>query len=86
MEPTILNGQSVLASSIPFMFSKLKSGDVIVFEKNKKLIVKRIKEIKNDKVKVAGDNKSDSLDFGWIEKREIKGKIIRKLWFSNTVL
>lgn len=76
MEPAIRNGQRVLVSSIPFLFSKLKSGDIILFEKNKKLIVKRIKGIKNDKVKVEGDNKLDSLDFGWIDKEDIKGKII----------
>lgn len=76
MEPVIRNGQSVLASSVPLLFSKLKAGDIILFEENKKLIVKRIKDIKGDKIKVSGDNKSDSLDFGLIDRKNIKGKII----------
>ena len=79
MEPTIFNGRSVLVSSIPFLFGKLKEGDIVVFEKNKKLIIKRIKEIKNNKVKVSGDNKLDSKKFGWIKRSDIKGKIIAKI-------
>lgn len=79
MEPAILSGQFVLASSIPLLFSKLKIGDVIVFEVKNKLIIKRVKEIRESKILVSGDNKFDSRDFGWIDKKDVKGKIIAKL-------
>jgi signal peptidase I len=79
MEPTILDGQSILASSITFLFSKLKTGDIVVFESKNKLIVKRVKEIKGNLILVGGDNSSDSKDFGWIGIKEIKGKVIAKL-------
>ncbi len=78
MEPTILNGQSVLASSLPFLFGSPKEGDIIVFKREQKIIVKRIREVKNDKILVAGDNEKDSKDFGWIKKSDIMGKVIFK--------
>lgn len=76
MEPAIFEGQSVLASSIPLLLSKLKAGDIVVFENYSKLIVKRIKGIKGDRLLVYGDNKLDSRDFGSIKKKKILGKVI----------
>lgn len=85
MEPTIKNGESVLASGIPYLFSKPKVGDIVAFKDNKsrKVFVKRIVKIDpsadGDKHFVKGDNERDSLDsrrLGWIEKKDIVGKVI----------
>lgn len=78
MEPDLRFGQFVLVSSIPFFFSKPKIGDVVVFKNSKKLIIKRIVKEVNKKFLVEGDNKKDSHDFGFIEKKEILGKVIYK--------
>ena len=76
MLPTLKPGQSVLASSLPFMLNSPKINDLIIFKSNKKLIIKRIKSMENEKYKVVGDNKADSKDFGLIDKSKILGKVI----------
>jgi len=81
MEPFLLNSQTVLASSIPFIFSKPKVGDVVVFRYQNKHFIKRISKIKGDSLFLKGDNKEDSLDskkFGWIDRKNIFGKIFFK--------
>lgn len=82
MEPTIHNGQTVLVSSMPYLFSKPKSGDIVAFKKEEKIFIKRIARIERQKYFITGDNKNDSLDsrnFGWIEKKEIVGEVIGKI-------
>jgi len=85
MEPFIKNGQTVLASSIPYFFSKPKIGDIVAFKKTEKVFIKRITKIDpsadGEKYFVGGDNKKDSMDsrrFGWILKKDIIGKVILK--------
>ncbi len=82
MEPTFLNGSFLLVSSIPYLLIKPKVGDIIAFKKDDKIFIKRIVKINGEKYFVKGDNKNDSLDsrkFGWIEKKEIVGKVIAKI-------
>lgn len=82
MKPTILQGQTVLVSKIPYLFSKPKVGDIVAFKKEEKIFIKRVVKIDNEKHFVKGDNKKDSMDsrrFGWIERREIVGKVIYRL-------
>lgn len=87
MEPNILQGQTVLASSIPYLFLKPKIGDIVAFKKEKKVLIKRIAKINpstssGEKYFVKGDNKKDSLDskeIGWVLKKEIVGKVILKI-------
>jgi len=82
MSPTFSEGDSVLASSIPFIFAKPKKGDVIVFEKYNRLYIKRIKKIKDEKYFLVGDNKKDSQDsrrFGSVSFNQIRGKVIMKI-------
>ncbi len=62
MEPFLLNSQTVLASSIPFIFSKPKVGDVVAFRHQNKHFIKRIAKIKGDTYFLEGDNKEDSFD------------------------
>lgn len=78
MEPNIKNGSQVLTSSIPFIFSKPKIGNVVAFNKGNKVFIKRIKKIENNKYFAAGDNQKDSVDL-WIKKDDIIGKVIINL-------
>lgn len=78
MEPTLLDSKSVLISNIPFLLSKPKIGDITAFKKNKKIFVKRIAKINGEKYFVKGDNSKDSLEIGWIGRKEIIGKVIGK--------
>lgn len=78
MEPTLHENDTVLTSNLPYLFFSPKQGDIIVFEKDNKIIVKRIQKIENDRYFVTGDNSRDSKDFGWIKKSDILGKVIYK--------
>lgn len=88
MEPTLFSGDMVFVSSLPFLVSSPKVGDIIAFEKRKKIFIKRIAE-KNpsadrEKYFVKGDNEKDSLDsmkFGWVDRKEIMGKVMSKWVF-----
>lgn len=85
MEPTIKNGESILVSSIPFLFSKPKIGDIVAFleKDSRKVFIKRIIKMNKNKYFLTGDNKKDSKDsrvFGWIGRREIVGKVVP--WIS----
>lgn len=82
MEPTIKNGAIVVVSSIPYLFTSPKEGDIILFTTVGKMFVKRIKKAESGKYFLEGDNKSDSLDsrkMGWIDRNDIIGKIIFKI-------
>jgi len=76
MQPLLKPGQVILISSIPYLFRKPKVGDIIAFKKGEKFIVKRMSKIAGHKLLVTGDNKVDSKDFGWIERKEIIGMVI----------
>lgn len=75
LEPTDI----VITSSFPYILNNPKVGDVIVFKKKEKVIIKRISKTTNDKVYVEGDNRDDSLDVGWVHKKDIIGKVLFKL-------
>jgi signal peptidase I len=82
MEPSIWPGQAVLASSIPFLFSKPMVGDIVAFRVFDKVYIKRIVQEEGDKYIIIGDNKNDSTDsrdLGWIDKDDILGKVIYKI-------
>lgn len=78
MEPAFFQNQTIIASSIPYIFSEPKIGDVVVF-KDEKVFLKRIEKIKEGKYFLTGDNKKNSLDsrkIGWIVRQKILGKVI----------
>lgn len=82
MLPTFSDTDSVIVSSLPFLFSRPCIGDIVVFKHLKKIYVKRIGEVKGEKYFLVGDNQSDSWDsrkFGFVDKDQIKGKVIMKL-------
>lgn len=79
MEPQIKDKDKVLVSSIPYFFSKPKEGDVVAFWYFDKVLIKKIKVAKKLRYLAEGENVSDSLRIGWIEKKDIIGKVIYKL-------
>ncbi len=76
MEPNLKQGQEILVSSLPYLILKPKVGDVVAFKDKQKSIVKRINEIRKNKFLVQGDNKKDSKEYGWIERKSIIGKVL----------
>jgi type IV secretory pathway protease TraF len=79
MQSTIVNGQKVLVSSIPFIFSNPKKNDIVAFRLGNEIFIKRISKIENNKYFLEGDNKNDSFDsrkLGTIERKNILGKVI----------
>lgn len=84
MQPTFFPGDTLLVSSIPYLFSAPKVNDIIGFKDNTtlKIFIKRIKKRDHNTYFVCGDNKHDTMDskkMGWIEKKQIVGKVIMKL-------
>lgn len=82
MEPTLLNDSIVFVSSIPYLINRPKIGDIVAFRLNKKVLIKRLVKIDNEKYFVRGDNAKDSLDsrrIGWVSRKEILGKVIYRL-------
>lgn len=82
MEPTLIDGNFALISNIPYLFVKPKVGNIIAFKVESKIFIKRIAKVNGEKYFVKGDNERDSLDsvkFGWIDKKEIIGKVIFKI-------
>ena len=83
MEPFIKDNDKILISNIFYLLNNPRVNDVIVFyDKNKKIKLKKILKIKNEKYFVGGDNKNDSLDsrsFGYIQREQILGKYICKI-------
>lgn len=76
MLPKLKPGQQILVSSLPYLFSKPKIGDIIAFKDGRKYIIKRIKNIKKNKYQVVGDNHDDSKNYGWIDRKQIIGKLV----------
>ena len=79
MEPKIKNGSFFIATIIPYLLSKPKIGDAVVFENDGKMIVKKLVKIEKGKYFIEGENRLDSKKFGPIEKKQIKGKVIIKI-------
>lgn len=79
MEPSLRDKTLVLVSSIPYLYSTPKIGDVIVAQINDTLIIKRIKNIKKNKYLLEGDNRFDSLKIEPITIGKILGKLILRI-------
>ncbi len=75
MMPTIKPGKLLVASKN----TEVNIGDVVILNFDDHEIVKRVKYTKGSKIYVLGDNSeysTDSRTFGWLNKNQIKGKII----------
>lgn len=83
MESTLPHGTTVLVSGIPYLFSLPKRGDIVAFfdKKSGKTFIKRIERVDGERYFLRGDNKGDSFDsrrFGWVDKKNILGKVLCK--------
>ena len=79
MMPKLKPGEKILVSTLPYLFSSPKVGDVIVFKYQNKFIIKKISKIKNEEYLINGENKKDSLKIPKIKRKEILGKVILKI-------
>jgi nickel-type superoxide dismutase maturation protease len=81
MKPTFTSGETVLVNKLAFLIVEPKQGDIIVIKRDK-LLVKRVEKKKENSFFVVGDNKKESTDsrhFGWVDKKDIVGKVIYKI-------
>lgn len=81
MNPTFKENDVVLVNRLSYLLSPPKIRDLIVLKRGQH-IIKRIKKIKNNKYFVVGDNKKKSTDsrrFGWIDRKDIVGKVLIKI-------
>lgn len=75
MLPTLKPGDTVLV----WRFGSPKVGDIVVL--NGSLLIKRVKEIKDGRYFVVGDNptkSTDSRQFGWVDRSRIIGKVFSR--------
>ena len=75
MEPTLYEGERVITAR----FLRPRMGDLIVFQKNALIQIKRVCKIQGRRYFVRGDNinhSTDSLDFGAVDHRDIIGRVI----------
>ncbi len=81
MVPALKPGDYILVST---WFRCISTGNMVVFKypKSGMLLVKRISRINGEEYYVLGDNlpkSQDSREFGWIERRDIIGKVILRI-------
>ncbi|MDP2585569.1 MAG: nickel-type superoxide dismutase maturation protease [Candidatus Levybacteria bacterium] len=81
MIPAFKAGDTILVNRLAYFLSKPKVGNAVVLKRGK-FIIKRIAKVEGNKIFVIGDNKKESTDsrnFGWINKKDIVGKVIFKI-------
>ena len=59
MEPAIAKGSYIIGSRI---YGELKHGDIVIFEKNRSILVKRIAGIPGDTIYIVDDQKTVSIN------------------------
>lgn len=79
MMPTFSPNEKVLASSLPFLFSGPKKNDIVIFKHGNKFLVKRVKSFSNGKYFLEGDNKNDNLRIPLLSRKQILGKVVRRI-------
>ena len=75
MEPSLFEGDYVLLR----LTKNVKTGEIVVFERNGHEIIKRVSRIQDESLWVLGDNpkySTDSRAYGWIERERVVGKVI----------
>ncbi len=81
LEPVYQDGDFVLASKIPILFGRLKTGDVVVLRhKAYGLMIKIVErmDLQADRIYVIGlhDDSVDSRTFGPVGKKDLAGKVL----------
>ncbi len=95
MEPTLKAGSYIIGSRI---YGELKTGDIIIFEHDGKMLVKRIAATEGERITengftyivpkgsyfVIGDNRNNSFDSRyWAEPFITSNEIKAKLWITH---
>ena len=75
MEPALREGDYVVVSKLNYLFRKPKIKDVAVIKHKGMFMIKRIREIHNDKYFVQGDNRKYNSPIK-IERKQIVGKVL----------
>ncbi len=75
MLPAFKPGDQVITLN----WSGVKVGDIVVFKKDGINMVKRVVKVENEKMYVEGDNKRESSNVGWVEKKDLIGRVITKI-------
>lgn len=76
MEPALSPNRFIVATGV---YTALETGDIVVLMHNGTEKVKRVSDIRANKLFVLGDNANESTDsrqFGWISKQQIVGKVV----------
>lgn len=83
MRPFFAHGDTILVNIFSYIFHDPSIGDVVVLRSpTDMMVIKRITRRKNNLYFVRGDNQKESTDsrvFGWIERKEIAGKVLLKI-------
>lgn len=84
MEPAYKSGDILFVNKFFYFFRNPQVSDIVVLKdpRDAKLILKRIAKIRDNTYFVLGDNEAESTDsrhFGFINKKQIMGKVIYKL-------
>lgn len=88
MKPTFLDGDTVFVNKLFYLLARPRIGDIVVFRlpKDKRLLIKRVVDIRENVFFVIGDNKKESTDsrsYGFIKQKAILGKVLCKLKTKN---
>jgi phage repressor protein C with HTH and peptisase S24 domain len=82
MLPTYEEGQVIIALKT---FNNLRVHDIVIISHGGLEKIKRVSELSGNMIYVRGDNpkhSTDSRHFGWLEKHQVKGKVI---WPRNKI-
>ncbi|MEE9164363.1 MAG: nickel-type superoxide dismutase maturation protease [Thermoplasmata archaeon] len=84
MEPTLREGDQVVASPLPYLLRRPSVGDLVVLRHpfEDRFLVKRISRVEGRQVAVIGDNlpcSTDSRAFGPVPIDNLVGKVLLQL-------
>jgi nickel-type superoxide dismutase maturation protease len=84
MEPTLREGDQVIASPLPYLLGQPSMGDLVVLRHpfEDRFLVKRISGIDGSRISIVGDNQqhsTDSRDFGPVSADHLVGKVLSRL-------
>jgi signal peptidase I len=76
MEPTIHDGQIVVAEGLSYLWRPPKVGEIVLCSWQSKKLVKRIVGLRQGNYLLRGDNREDSLEIGLVGKEMILAKVV----------
>lgn len=82
MLPSLIPGEQIVTFNWAYLVFRPEIGDVVVVNIKGRYLVKRIVQVKGQKLFLEGDNKEKSTDsrkYGWLDQASIIGKVVYKL-------